>query len=114
MSTEEALIRCANALERCATNVERLFAVYGEIPKTLKDLEIATVRLAKDVEAHDRRLEDVEKDGEETGDIYLDDLKKKVESYEGEKSHWVHYAVAGFVTLLLNVGSAWLGYALKK
>lgn len=97
-------------------NETRLIQLLERIAERINDvlsLQATVIRL--DVRMHEveRRIEATEEDVENTGSILLDDVKKKVHEYEGDKKYWVRYvviAVVGVIMLALSVGLGYLAH----
>lgn len=72
------------------------------------------LRLDAHVGQHDKRIDDLENEVENTGEVYVDDLKSKLKTYEGSQSHWIRYVVGVGVTIVLLIVSAAIGYFAKR
>lgn len=84
------------------------------MPEKLAELDGKFIRLDAMRETHEKRLDKLEHANEDTGSIYVDDLKSKVKGYESSQTHWVRYAIACLVALAMMGITAYLGYALRK
>lgn len=99
--TERQIDRLCSLLERL---LDRAFLEEHDKLKT------ETVLLRVDVNRIIERAEKLEEASENTGSIYLADLKEKLKTKEEGGDKWVRYVVATFVTLLFMAGSGLLGY----
>lgn len=100
--------RAERQIERLCSLLERLLdrAFLEEHDK----LKTETVLLRVDVNRIIERAEKLEEASENTGSIYLADMKEKLKDREKSGETWVRYVVATVVTLAFMAGSAVLGW----
>jgi len=99
----ELLARGVTALEKIVVYLQDAQELHGAI-----------LRVQAQIESHEMRLSRTEEDVESTGEIYVDDLKKKLTTYENSQAHWVRYVVGVGVSLLMVLVSVGIGYVLRK
>ena len=71
-------------------------------------------RLESSIQAHEARINKAEEELEDTGSVYVNDLKSKLANLEGSQTHWVRYVIAALVALAMVFISSGLGYILHK
>lgn len=103
--TERAVARLIGVLERLLDR--RLLEEHDQ-------MKIEMIHLRKDVTRTDERVDALEDATEKTGEIYTEDLKKKIKDHEQSDSHWVRYAVAVAVALFMTIGAGVIGYLAKR
>lgn len=101
-------------------NESRLISILEKLDRTVERI-VDVVQLQTMVIRHDvriaeleRRLADAEEDVENTGSIILDDVKKKVTEYEGDKKYWVRYVVIAIIGVIMLAISTTLGYLARR
>ncbi len=100
--------RTDRQIERLISLVERLLD-RGYLDEHDR-LKIEAINARNDINRILERAEKLEEASENTGSIYLADLKEKLKTKEEGGDKWVRYVVATFVTLLFMAGSGLLGY----
>ncbi len=100
--------RAERQIERLCSLLERLLdrAFLEEHDKIKTEITLLRVDVNRILE----RAEKIEEASENTGSIYLADLKEKLKEKEKSGETWLRYVVATFVSLLITVGAALLGY----
>jgi hypothetical protein len=102
--------RGEQALERLALALER--QIDQRLDVDVDRLKIEAVQLRADLNHVVEVVERLEDATENTKDVYVDDLKKKLKERDESGDKWVRYVVATFVSLIFMSGSAFLGWLL--
>jgi len=95
-------------IERLISLVERLLD-RGYLDEHDR-LKIEAINARNDINRILERAEKLEEASENTGSIYVNELKEKLKAREEGGDKWLRYVVATFVSLLITVGAALLGY----
>lgn len=104
--SNRTMLRFAEVLD----NLNRNFARFSDT----SELKGHVIRHDVQLEQLTRQIEDTEEEVERTGSIYLDDVKKKVASFESSQAHWVRYVIAVVVSVALLGLSSYIGYLSHK
>ena len=72
------------------------------------------MRLESTVGSHDARLVKTEESAIHTGNVYVEDLKKKLDEMQKSEQHWTRYVVGVIVSIAVVIISAVIGYAIRK
>lgn len=99
--------------QRFVEAIENLSRSFSRISDA-SELKGHVIRHDVQLEQLSRQLSDTEEEVERTGSIYLDDVKKKVATYESSQAHWVRYVIAAIVSVALLGLSSYIGYLLRK
>ncbi len=100
--------RTDRQIERLISLVERLLD-RGYLDEHDR-LKIEAINARNDINRILERAETLEEASENTGSIYVNELKEKLKAREEGGDKWLRYVVATFVSLLITVGAALLGY----
>jgi signal transduction histidine kinase len=100
--------RTDRQIERLISLVERLLD-RGYLDEHDR-LKIEAINARNDINRMVERAEKLEEASENTGSIYLTELRDKLKAREEGGDKWLRYIVATFVSLLITVVAALLGY----
>jgi len=105
----EAMTEIRDALRA----IVQLMTPHIDARSDLSELRGQFIRLDAITEFMSERVKKAEHDIEDTGSIYVDEMKKKLTTAEGSSTHWGRYVIATVVQLAIMIFVAYLGWALK-